>query len=199
MNNKTVAIDSIKSNDNNPRFIKEAKFLKLVQSIKQFPQMLKLRPIVVDEDMKILGGNMRHRAAKDAGLTEIPITIFTQELCEQANAERIANGLPLQTYEEMSNEFVIKDNASFGDWDWDVLANEYDMEVLEGWGLDIPEWRTAEDIDIESFEVPTNDRQSNTVQLNFTTEQKAIFDDYVSSKSGSKEEVIEQLITTYGK
>lgn len=121
-----VPINSIKLNDNNPRFIRDVKFDKLVKSIKEFPEMLKLRPIVVDEDNVILGGNMRYRAIQKAGHTQVHI-------------ER-AIGLT----EEQKKEFIIKDNVGFGEWDWDVLANEWDVEQLTEWGLDIPNFETVE-------------------------------------------------------
>jgi ParB-like chromosome segregation protein Spo0J len=120
MNIQKVKITAIKSNPNNPRLIKDDKFHKLVQSIKEFPQMLELRPIVVNDEMVILGGNMRHKACIQAGLKEITI-VKASELTE-----------------EQQKEFIIKDNVGFGEWDWDVLANEWNAENLEEWGLDLP-------------------------------------------------------------
>ena len=120
MKTEKIAISKIKPNPNNPRLIKDDKFTKLVQSIKDFPEMLDIRPIVVNDDMIILGGNMRFKACKEAGLKEIPIII--------------ANGLS----EEKQREFLIKDNVSGGEWDWDMLANEWDDIELDKWGLDIP-------------------------------------------------------------
>lgn len=116
----TVKINEVKSNPNNPRIIKDDKFKKLVASIKELPQMLELRPIVVNDDMIVLGGNMRLKACKEAGLKEIPI-IKASELNE-----------------EQQRAFIIKDNVGFGEWDWDALANEWDAEQLEEWGLDVP-------------------------------------------------------------
>jgi len=113
-----VKISDIKSNPNNPRLIKSEKFEKLVNSIKQFPQMLELRPIVVNNDMVVLGGNMRLKACKEAGLKEVPI-IKASELTP-----------------EQEKEFIVKDNVGFGEWDWDILANEWDAPQLEEWGLD---------------------------------------------------------------
>jgi len=115
-----VNIKEVKSNPNNPRIIKDAKFKKLVQSIKDFPQMLELRPIVVDKDYIVLGGNMRLKACIAAGLKEVPILI----------ADNLSP--------EQQEEFMIKDNASFGEWDWDILANEWDVNNLNDWGLDVP-------------------------------------------------------------
>jgi ParB-like chromosome segregation protein Spo0J len=113
-------ISEIKLNPNNPRLIKDDKFEKLVKSIKEFPEMLDIRPIVVNRDMFILGGNMRFKACKEAGLKEIPVIV--------------ADNLT----EEQQREFLIKDNTSGGEWDFEMLANEWDVEQLEEWGLDIP-------------------------------------------------------------
>ena len=120
MKTEFVSIKKVHLSPTNPRVIKDHKFRKLVQSIKEFPQMLEMRPIVVDEEMVVLGGNMRLRACLEAGLMEVPI-IRATELTEQ-----------------QKKEFVIKDNSSFGEWDWDLLANEWDIQDLDQWGLDIP-------------------------------------------------------------
>ena len=115
-----VKINAIKTNPKNPRLIKDDKFKKLVKSIQEFPQMLELRPIVVDENNIILGGNMRYKACIEAGLKEIYI-LKAEDLTEQ-----------------QKDEFIVKDNVGFGEWDWDVLANEWDTDKLQDWGLDLP-------------------------------------------------------------
>jgi len=124
---KLISIGEIKPNKDNPRIIKDDKFKKLVKSIKDFPQMLELRPIVVNDDMVVLGGNMRLRACKEAGLTEVPI-IMANELTE-----------------EQQKEFIVKDNVGFGDWDWDMIANEWDSELLNEWALDV--WQPENEVD----------------------------------------------------
>jgi hypothetical protein len=116
----TLPISDIKTNPNNPRVIKDDNFDKLVRSIKEFPKMLEIRPIVVNDDMIVLGGNMRLKACKAAGLKEVPV-IKASELTE-----------------DEQRQFIIKDNVSGGEWDWDMLANEWDSEQLEEWGLDVP-------------------------------------------------------------
>lgn len=113
-------IADLRLNDNNPRTIKDAKFMKLVKSLQDFPQMMQYRPIVVDIDFVILGGNMRFRAAREAGLKQVPVLI----------AENFT--------EAQKYEFIIKDNVGFGEWDFDELANEWSELPLEDWGLDIP-------------------------------------------------------------
>ena len=115
-----VKINSITENPENPRYIKGDKFDKLVKSIKDFPEMLKIRPIVVNDDNVILGGNMRYKASIRAGLSEVHIIK--------------ASGLT----DEQQKEFIAKDNVGFGEWDWDVLANEWDVEKLEDWGIEVP-------------------------------------------------------------
>lgn len=131
-----VKIHDIKSNDDNPRFINDAKFKKLVKSIKEFPEMLDLRPIVVDEDMVILGGNMRHKACIEAGIKEIPITI--------------AKGLT----DNQKKEFIIKDNVGFGEWDWDLLE-DWNTDDLNDWGLDTPEdWDEVLEAEEDNYTEP---------------------------------------------
>jgi len=122
-----VKTKEIFANENNPRVIKDEKFRKLVQSIKDFPQMLNLRPIVVNDEMVVLGGNMRLRAVQEVGLKEVPI-IKASDLTE-----------------EQQREFIIKDNVGFGEWDWDVLANEWEADKLTEWGLDV--WQQPVEVD----------------------------------------------------
>lgn len=117
-----VKIDAVKLNDKNPRIIKDDKFKKLVKSIQEFPEMLKIRPIVVDEGMVVLGGNMRLRACQEAGLKKVFI-IKASELTEQ-----------------QKKQFVIKDNVTFGEWDWETISNEWDEAELSEWGFDVPNW-----------------------------------------------------------
>ena len=141
-----VAISEVKVNPNNPRLIKDDKFKKLVQSVKDFPEMLDIRPIVVNADMVVLGGNMRLKACKEAGLKEVPI-IMADKLTE-----------------DQQREFLIKDNVSGGEWDWDILANEWEVEQLEEWGLDIP--------------------------VNFEVELEAEEDDFAVPEGGSETDIV---------
>ena len=117
---REIKISEVKANPSNPRTIRNDKFAKLVKSIKEFPEMLKLRPIIVNDDMIVIGGNQRLRACKEAGLQTIPV-IMASELT--VNQQR---------------QFMIKDNVSSGEFNWDDLANEWDEFVLESWGVDIP-------------------------------------------------------------
>jgi ParB-like chromosome segregation protein Spo0J len=129
MNSTKVKISEVKSNPNNPRIIKDDKFQKLVKSIKEFPEMLNIRPIVVNADMVVLGGNMRLKACKEAGIKEVAI-IKADDLTD-----------------EQQKQFIIKDNVGFGEWDWENLANQWDENDLAEWGLDIPSFNVSKDLD----------------------------------------------------
>mgnify|MGYP003624742164 FL=1 len=132
-----VKINQIFSNPVNPRTIEKNKFKKLCNSIKEFPEMLKLRPIVVNSDMSILGGNMRYKACQEIGLKEVYII----------KAENFTD--------DQIQQFIIKDNVGFGEWDWDILANTWDVEKLNDWGLEVPsieEFTGVEEQEIEFSE-----------------------------------------------
>lgn len=119
-------LNDIKLNDKNPRTINRRQLDRLVKSVQEFPEMTELRPIVVDENNTILGGNMRYRAMQKLGMS-------TAEVVK-------VSGLT----DDQKREFIIKDNVAFGDWDWDALANEWDMGQLDEWGLDIPEFEVVD-------------------------------------------------------
>ena len=144
---KKVKITEVISNPNNPRLIKDDKFKKLVKSIQEFPDMLNVRPIVVNKDMVVLGGNMRLKAIKEAGIKEINVDIVDWS-------------------EDKQKEFIIKDNASFGEWDWSDLANNWDSEELTDWGVDIIGFSNVQDLG-EDFSLPNGDK-SPFQQMTFT-------------------------------
>lgn len=125
MKSKIVSITELKLNDNNPRLIKDPAFQELVQSIVDFPEMLKAREVVVDEEMRVLGGNMRVRAMMELGYEKVKV--------------KIAVGWT----EKQKAQFIIKDNISYGEWDWDILANQWEAEELNQWGLNVWEDTTA--------------------------------------------------------
>jgi ParB-like nuclease domain len=150
---KTVKIGLIKTNPKNPRICKDDKFKKLVKSIQEFPEMLSKRPLVcfTDTDGKfvVLGGNMRLKAAQECGLKELPIMLADDWT------------------EEQRNEFLIKDNVGFGEWDWDDLANNYDVDELMDWGITIPGFDlNGKDLGTD-FELPSGDK-SPFQQITFT-------------------------------
>jgi hypothetical protein len=143
---KKVKISQVKPNPENPRLIKDDKFFKLVRSIQDFPQMLDIRPIVVNDDMIVLGGNMRLKACKEAGLKEVSIVVASNLTDEQ------------------QREFIIKDNVGFGEWDWEDLANNWNVDQLSMWGLDVP-------IFLESDQDVTIDEQPKKpmIKISFDT------------------------------
>ena len=126
---KTVKISEPKPNEHNPRYINKANFKKLVNSLKEFPKMLEVRPLVVDENMIVLGGNMRLKALIEAGFKEV----LVHQVLDWTDDEK--------------NQFIIKDNSSFGSWDWEILANEWNMQKIVDWGVDLPKEMFAEDDD----------------------------------------------------
>ena len=123
-----IAISKVRPKSDNPRFIKDEKFKKLVQSIKEFPEMMPVRPIVVNKEMVVLGGNMRLKAMQEAGLDKVWVEVVDWS-------------------EEKQREVIIKDNVGFGEWDWDELANTLDYEQLNEWGLDT--WQPEEQEEVE--------------------------------------------------
>ena len=182
-----MKITEIKLNPNNPRVIKDDKFEKLKKSIQDFPQMLELRPLVLDENNIVLGGNMRLRALQDLGIDDVPI-IYAKDLTG-----------------DQKKEFTIKDNLSYGEWDWDTLANEWDMELLDKWGFNEGELkvnyilRDIDDItvDWDSLDLlvvnpPEAPRLKERFELNFENIEKyKIFKDKYRNEP-------EKLITDLG-
>ena len=142
-------IEELRLNPDNPRYIKEDKYKKLLASIREFPEMLDLRPIVVDSEGIVLGGNMRLRACKEAGLKEVPV-IYADQLTE-----------------EQKREFIIKDNVGFGEWDWDVLGNEWDLQALTDWGLDVGGFELDAEEFGDDFSLPDGDKEPFQ-QMTFT-------------------------------
>lgn len=150
---KKVKIAEVKPNPNNPRLIKDDKFKKLVKSIQEFPDMLNVRPIVVNKDMVVLGGNMRLKAIKEAGYKEIAVDI-------------------VDWTEDQQKEFIVKDNASFGEWNWDDLANNWDEEQLVEWGVDT--WVNKSNDDL--LESGDKIQEENTNAPKITDEGYSLFE-----------------------
>jgi hypothetical protein len=140
---KEIEIKKIKPNPNNPRIIKDDKFKKLVQSLKDLPEMAKVRPIVVNKDMIVLGGNMRLKAMQEAGWKKAPVEVVDWD-------------------EEKQKQFIIKDNIAYGEWDWDVLANNWDNVELAEWGL-IP---TDYGVDVNKLAFNTEDTHTEEITHN---------------------------------
>jgi len=145
-----IAISKVRPNSDNPRYIKDEKFKKLVQSLRDFPEMANVRPIVVNKEMIVLGGNMRLKAMQEAGWSEVPVQVVDWS-------------------EEKQREFIIKDNVGFGEWDWDELANTWNEMELDAWGLDVPnflEMPTDEDLIGEENNKPA------TMKITFTSPEQ---------------------------
>ena len=169
-------IKEIKPNPNNPRLIKDHKFKQLVKSIQDFPQMLELRPIVIDENNMVLGGNMRLKACIEAGLTDVPVIH--------------ANNLS----EEKKKEFIVKDNVGYGEWDWDDLANNWDAQELTDWGLDIPNFDT-EGFSDKNKELSLDDvTDSMTITLKYTEDEYHIVKEALLKIASTPEQAIWKLL-----
>jgi ParB-like chromosome segregation protein Spo0J len=172
---KKVKITEVISNPNNPRLIKDDKFRKLVKSIQDFPDMLNVRPIVVNKDMVVLGGNMRLKAIKEAGIKEINVDIVDWN-------------------EQQQKEFIVKDNVGYGEWDWDDLANNWDAEELTDWGLDIPNFDNGDYSD-KNKEINIDDiEDSMTINLKYTEEEYLIVKEALSKIASTPEMAIWKLI-----
>lgn len=172
-----LKLTEIKLNPNNPRVIKDEKFKKLVTSIKEFPEMLKLRPLVIDEDNVLLGGNMRYRALLEAGIKEVEVTV--------------AKGLT----EDQKREFIIKDNVSYGEWDIDILANEWDAVELDAWGLET--FSPTTDIDMDKFFTPSEEQSEANkfkIVLEYTETEYNEVTKRLNEIGGSKENIIYNLL-----
>jgi hypothetical protein len=147
-----MKLSKLKGNPNNPRICKDDKFKKLVKSINDFPKMLALRPIVVDENFIVQGGNMRLKALQEIGFKDIP-----DEWVKQVK----------DLSEDEKKQFIIKDNVGFGENDWDELANNWDAEQLTEWGLDIPNFVNDSDEFGTEFSLPEGDK-APFQQMTFT-------------------------------
>ena len=186
-----IAIKKIKPNPNNPRVITDDQFEKLVKSIQEFPEMLKMRPIVVDTDMVALGGNMRLKACTEVGLKEVPFVMFTQEMSDKMNVLNKTE----KTYLEHCEEFIIKDNVSFGEWDWGKIRADWDNGDLDTWGLEVFD---GSDVDIEEFFSEDNlepeKEDGHKITLNYNEEDYNKIVDACNVIGGSKEKIIFGLL-----
>ena len=200
MNIEKVDIKTLVMNPNNPRTIRDDKFKKLVKSIKDFPEMLDVRPIVVDENMVVLGGNMRLKACLSAGLKEVSIIRFNE------------------LSEEKKKEFVVKDNVGYGEWDWEVLNNDWDKKLLLDFGFEDYNLEPT-DKEREKFgkNLNNSDESNNNIDVNDYIKQNILFfneymiefeDDTIKecirnlNDISSKEQFvndIKKVITQYGK
>jgi hypothetical protein len=172
-----IKIEEVKENPENPRLIDEKSFNQLKISIQNFPEMLNLRPLVIDENNYVIGGNMRLKALKELGWLEVPIIRFD-------NMD-----------EEKKKEFIIKDNLSYGEWDWNLINLEWDMDMLQDWGLDVIKFN---DIDVDEFFEPSNEDEEDNkkikIFLEYTKEDYDKFQELIKNHQGSKENIILKLL-----
>lgn len=189
-----VKIRSITPNPDNPRLIKNEKYKLLLHSVKVSPAFMLMNPIKVDLDNMILGGNMRYKACMELKKKEVPIEVFTREHAEINNKARRKEGIKEATYEEQCLEFIIKDNISFGEHDWDVLGNEWDEVELKEWGLDV--WQPEEDYNNNENDSDTDylenylNKETGVLKLSFLQEQyKEVIErlDFIQTKEGAKD------------
>jgi hypothetical protein len=170
---ESIAISKVRPNSDNPRYIKDEKFKKLVQSLRDFPEMANVRPIVVNTEMVVLGGNMRLKAMQEAGWSEVPVQVVDWS-------------------EEKQREFIIKDNVGFGEWDWDELANTWNAEELTEWGLDV--WQPEDfseknqELDVDSF------ADEMIIKLKYTDEDYQTVRDQLSKIADTPEQAVWKLL-----
>ena len=178
-NIKKMKLKDIKPNPNNPRVLRDDKFQKLKQSITEFPKMLSLRPMVIDENNVVLGGNMRLRALQELGFTDV----------EDAWVKRSSD-----LTEDEKKRFIIADNVAFGEWDWDTLANDWEVVDLEAWGLEIPQF--DKDINLDDFFEENNEEKDvkNKIILEYTEDDFNLVNEALKKHSGSKEQIVFKLL-----
>lgn len=170
-----VKIKDIKANPNNPRVIRDEQFKKLVKSIQEFPEMLSVRKLVCTPDMIVLGGNMRLKALQSAGIKEVDVEIVDWD-------------------EQKQKEFIIKDNVSFGEWNHEQLANEWDVIELQEWGLELP---VNVDVDYseknKEIDIDALDEQM-TIKLNYTSDEYWIVKEQLSKIASTPEQAVWKLL-----
>jgi ParB-like chromosome segregation protein Spo0J len=177
-----MKLKDIKPNPNNPRVLRDDKFQKLKQSITEFPKMLSLRPMVIDENNVVLGGNMRLRALQELGFNDI----------DEAWVKRSSD-----LTEEEKKRFIIADNVAFGEWDWDTLANDWEVVDLEAWGLDIPQFDERGEIDYsdKNKEVDIEDLEGlMTINLKYTEEDYWKVKEQLSKVAQTPEQAVWKLL-----
>ena len=160
-----MKLSEIKVNKSNPRIIKDEKFKKLIKSLEDFPKMMEFRPIVVNDDGMILGGNMRYRALLDLGYKEVP-----------DNWVKKASDLT----DDEKRRFIIVDNLSFGEHDWDALANEWDSEELEEWGLDVPDFGADDETEQKDLSGDLKETFEVIISCNDETHQYQVYNKMIA-------------------
>ena len=171
-----VKVDKVKSNPKNPRLIKDDKFKKLVKSIKDFPEMESVRPIVVNKDMVILGGNMRYKAMIECGYKEVNVEVVDWS-------------------EQKQNEFIIKDNVGFGEWEWEMVANEWDEIELKDWGLDLPMFNSNIDYTDKNKEIDIDLLDTEMIiKLKYTEDEYNLVKEQLNKIAQTPEQAVWKLL-----
>ena len=190
-----VKIYTIKGNPKNPRIIKNDKFKILKHSIRTMPGYMKLRPVIIDEDMMVLGGNMRLKASIDLGKKEIWTDMFTQADCDDMNKIAIEEERETKTYLEYCDAIIIKDNVSSGEWEWDILANDWDSVLLNEYGLDV--WENEVDVDYseKNKEIDIDALDSDMIlKLKYTEDEYSLVREQLSKIASTPEQAVWKLL-----
>ena len=189
---KQIKIQSIKGNPKNPRIIKNDRFKKLVHSIQTLPGYMKLRPIIIDEDNMVLGGNMRLKASMHLGNKLVWTDQFTKAMSDEMNEIALSEGREPKTYLEYCDEIIIKDNSNAGEWEYDMLANEWDSVELDNWM--VPVWKNTDDIDYSkrNTEIDIDNMDSKmTLTLHF---EEPIYNEIKKKLASINEDLSQALI-----
>jgi len=194
---KTVAtmtrpINKIFAHKKNPRFIRNEKYLEQLKSIKETPEMMKLRPVIIDENDIILGGHQRWRACKELKWKDIPVTQYTREMHLKSESWTVYG----KSYEAVGAEVAIKDNTHYGEFDYDILANEWDVHPLVDWGLDV--WQPETDLNLDEFFAEpdiTPESSDFKIILEYSEDEYNNLMEVFEKQSGSKESIIYKLLT----
>jgi hypothetical protein len=190
-----IKISKVKGNPKNPRIIKNDKFRTLKNSIRTMPGYMKLRPVIIDKDMMVLGGNMRLKASIDLGKKEIWTDMFTQADCDDMNKIAIEEERETKTYLEYCDAIIIKDNVSSGEWEWDILANDWDSVLLNEYGLDV--WENKDDVDYseKNKEIDIDALDSDMIfKLKYTEDEYTLVREQLSKIASTPEQAVWKLL-----
>jgi len=199
-----IRLDQVEPNPTNPRILKENKREKLVNSIIEFPEMMKLRPIIVDEYFIALGGNMRDRAIIEiSNKGRENVIAYLEEVGKESNIELlepIFEGFFPKGWihqikdltDHQKKEFIVKDNVSFGEWDWNELANNWDTEELSDWGLNMPIFDSSDG----PIDKPDDVEETKTLKLNYTEAEYGIVKEKLSKIASTPEQAVWMLINS---
>lgn len=189
MKAERIKLSRLKVNENNPRTISKDKFEKLVDSILVFPNMLSVRPIVVDEEYRALGGNMRTEALREIGRMSLDAIVERLDSMKDYNdlpgfdkenligfwkawlSDNVVDVVNVKGFsDEEKRQFIIKDNLGYGEWDWDALDNDWDVEQLKDWGVDLPEYFNENETGTQTKDISDNLKSVFKIEIECLTE-----------------------------